>query len=271
MDRIEITNLRVFAHHGVYEEETTRGQDFYVNMSLYLDTRPAGLSDELEKSVDYGALCSFIDSFMKKNTYKLIETVAENMSREILVRFPEAERVKIKISKPHAPIPLPFDNVSVEIEREWHTAFIGLGSNMGDRQEYIDYALTQLEETQDVRIMQTSKIIETAPYGGVEMDPFLNGVTKVRTLLTPVELLRVCNEIEDGAKRERGIHWGPRTLDLDILFYDKMIMEDPDLTIPHADMKNRHFVLGPMAELAPGFVHPVYGKTMADMLEDLGN
>lgn len=101
------------------------------------------------------------------------------------------------------------------------------------------------------------------------MDPVLNGVVKIRTLLTPYELLAVCNRIETEAKRDRAVHWGPRTLDMDILFYDKLILEDEYLTIPHIDMKNRDFVLEPMAEIAPGMVHPVYQKTMADLLNEL--
>lgn len=269
MDKIQVKGLKVFAHHGVYPEESAQGQDFFVNVCLYTDTRPAGKADDLEQSVDYGELSMFIDRYMKEHTYKLLESVTENLAREILLRYPKTASVKISVSKPHAPIPLPFEEVSVSIERSFHEAYIGFGSNVGDREEYIRKGLETLENESDIFLLRTSTIIETEPYGGVEMDPVLNGVVKIKTLLNPYELLAVLNRIEAEAKRDRAVHWGPRSLDLDILFYDKLILEDEYLTIPHIDMKNRAFVLEPMAEIAPGFVHPVYGKTMADMLNEL--
>ena len=126
-----------------------------------------------------------------------------------------------------------------------------------------------LENENDIYVLRTSEIIETEAYGDVATEAFLNGVIKVKTLLTPYELLRICHEIEKKAGRVRTAHWGNRTLDLDILFYDEMILEDEYLTIPHIDIKNRDFVLIPMAEIAPGFVHPVYRLTMKDMKENL--
>lgn len=269
MDKIQVKGLKVFAHHGVYPEESAQGQNFYVSATLYVDTRPAGLTDDLEQSVDYGDLCLFMDRYMKKHTFKLLETVTENLAREILHRYPLVWSVEVSVSKPHAPIPLPFEDVAVTIQRQWHEVYIGFGSNVGDREEYIEKGLASLAHEKDIEVLQTSTIIETEPYGGVEMEPVLNGVVKVKTLLTPYELLKVCNRIEAEASRDRSIHWGPRTLDLDILFYDKLVLEDSALTIPHVDMKHRDFVLEPMVELSPGLVHPVYHKTMADMLNEL--
>lgn len=267
MDQIQIKGLKVFAHHGVYPEESSEGQDFLVDVCLETDTRAAGLSDDLEQSVDYGELCLFIDSFMKNHTYKLLESVTENLAREILLRYPKLTAATVGVSKPHAPIPLPFEDVSVTIRRAWHEAYIGFGSNLGDREEYIRKGLQTLENESDVFLLRTSTIIETEPYGGVKMDPVLNGAAKIRTLLSPYELLALCNRIEAEAGRKREIHWGSRTLDMDILFYDKLILEDDYLTIPHIDMINRDFVLEPMAEIAPSLVHPVYKRTMKDLLQ----
>lgn len=269
MDQIRIDRLKVFAHHGVYPEESAQGQNFYVSAILDVDTREAGLRDELSESVDYGSVSMFIDKYMKKNTFKLLEAVVENLAREILLKYPPVCSVTIKVSKPQAPIPLPFEDVSVTVKREWHTAYIAFGSNLGDREEYIRQGLEMLENENDIYVLRTSEIIETEAYGDVATEAFLNGVIKVKTLLTPYELLRVCHEIEKKAGRVRTAHWGNRTLDLDILFYDEMILEDEYLTIPHIDIKNRDFVLIPMAEIAPGFVHPVYRLTMKDMKENL--
>lgn len=269
MDQIRIDRLKVFAHHGVYPEESVQGQNFYVSAILDVDTREAGLRDELSESVDYGSVSMFIDKYMKKNTFKLLEAVVENLAREILLKYPLVHSVTLKVSKPQAPIPLPFEDVSVTVKRGWHVAYIAFGSNLGDREEYIRQGLEMLENENDIYVLRTSEIIETEAYGDVATEAFLNGVIKVKTLLTPYELLRVCHEIEKKAGRVRTAHWGNRTLDLDILFYDEMILEDEYLTIPHIDIKNRDFVLIPMAEIAPGFVHPVYRLTMKDMKENL--
>lgn len=269
MDFITITNLEVFAHHGVFPEENENGQNFYINAKLYLSTRNAGLTDELSQSVHYGEVCELIYRHMREHTYKLLETVAEQLAAEIFESYPLVERLRLEICKPHAPITLPFENVSVTIERGWQRAFVAFGSNMGERRDYIEKALTAMKEHKQIRVKKISSVYETKPYGGVEQEDFLNGAVMMDTLLYPKELLAFLQDLEKRAGRERTIHWGPRTLDLDILFYgDRRIWED-DLTVPHPDMKNRDFVLKPMAEIAPYFIHPVYGKTMKEMLKEL--
>ncbi len=269
MDEIRIDNLEVYAYHGVFPEENEKGQPFYVNMVLYTDTREAGLQDELTLSTHYGEVCHFVTTWMQEHTCKLIETVAENVAREVLKAFPLVQAIDVEIRKPQAPIGLPFESVSVKIHRAWHKAYIALGSNMGDKETYLADAVKGLAEMKDTKVLQVSEWIVTEPYGGVEQDCFLNGVAEVRTLLTPRELLSGLHELEKAAGRERKVHWGPRTLDLDIIFYDKRIYEDEALIIPHVDMENRDFVLKPMAELAPNFRHPILQKTMKQLMEGL--
>ena len=127
-------------------------------------------------------------------------------------------------------------------------------------------AIDKLQEDDSIRLLKMSSLIETPPYGGVEMDPVLNGVFKIRTLYTPEELLFKCNQIEQCAGRCRNVHWGPRTLDLDILFYDELVLHSDILQIPHLDIRNRSFVLEPLNEIDPGFVHPIYKQTIHDLL-----
>lgn len=269
MDKIKIQDLEVFAYHGVYPEENEQGQNFYINATLFLATRKAGQSDDLALSVNYGEVCHFINAYMKQHTFKLIETVAERMAEAILLQFPLIEAIRLEIRKPSAPVGLPFVSVSVEIERKWHTAYIAIGSNIGNKQQYITNAITQIKEHALLNVTKISELLVTKPYGGVEQDDFLNGVMEVKTLLSPEELLDFLHEVEQKAGRERLIHWGPRTLDLDIIFYDDIIYDSETLTIPHADMHNRDFVLIPMNEIAPYQRHAVSGKTVCQMLQEL--
>lgn len=270
MDVIKIEGLKCFAYHGVYNEEKEKGQDFILDIWLYLDLSEAGKTDNLELTVDYGELCEVAKRYVCENKFDLLETVVQNLSRLILIRYANLlHGVKICMRKPNAPISAEFKNVGVEIERYWHDVFIGIGSNIGDREKYLKKGLKLLDLKDDVIIEEVSMFIETEPYGGVKMDHVLNGVARIKTLLEPYELLKICNEIENELGRERVVRWGPRTFDMDILFYDKLILEDKCLTIPHIDIKNRDFVLRPMVEIAPGFVHPVYNKTMQDMLVEL--
>ena len=268
-DVIRIRGLRIFAHHGVFEEETRLGQMFVVNATLYTSTRKGGLADALEDTISYADVCLFLTDYLQKNTWKLLEAAVEHTCRALLLQFPLLHAVELELEKPSAPIPLPFDSVSVCIRRGWHRSFVALGSNLGDKKGYLDGAVDALKSDPCIRLKKVSSYLVTAPYGGVEQDDFLNGAVELETLYTPEELLDVLHAIEQDAKRERLVHWGPRTLDLDILFYDDLVQDNMVLTLPHPDMQNRDFVLQPMAELAPHFVHPVFHKTMGQLLKEL--
>ncbi len=268
-DEIRIEGLEVYAYHGVYPEEREKGQTFYVNATLYTDTHKAGLEDKLELSTNYGDVCLFINQWMKENTYQLLEAVAEKLSKAILLKYNLISSVDLEIRKPEAPIELPFGCVSVKVHRGWHKVYLALGSNMGDKEDYINGAIHALKDHPQIKVNKISDMIVTKPYGGVKQDDFLNGALEAETLLSPEELLEACHDIEDAANRRRTIHWGPRTLDIDILFYDKLIFESDTLVIPHPDLENRDFVLKPMNMLAPNFRHPVLKKTMAQLLQEL--
>lgn len=269
MDIIRIDNLEVYAYHGVYDEEKEKGQYFYVNAELYTNTRKAGMNDDLDASTNYGTVCDFIHDFMTKHTYDLIETVAEQLAQTLLLEFKLVKSVLLEIRKPHAPIEKEFESVSVEIERGWHEAFVAFGSNLGDKEKFIDEAIEALSNLPQINIVAISDKIVTEPYGNVEQDVFLNGVMKIETLLPADELLQILQKVEEHAGRERKIHWGPRTLDLDIIFYDDDIISEDDLIVPHPDMKNRDFVLKPLMQIAPYKLHPVYRKTISDMYAEL--
>ena len=270
-EEIHIENLEFFARHGVFPEETKLGQKFIVSLTMYMNTRKAGKSDNLEVSVDYGAVSHFITDYMKENTFLLIEAAAENLVRELLLHFPLVKGIDLELKKPWAPIGLPVEYASVKISRFWHRAYLGMGSNLGDKKGYLDQAVEKIKEDPECVVEKVSQYLVTEPYGGVEQDDFLNACMVVRTLLSPEELLDKLHEIEQEAHRERIIHWGPRTLDLDILMYDDLVMESDDLIIPHIEMDKREFVLKPLCEIAPNLRHPILKKTVSQLLAAITN
>ena len=142
---------------------------------------------------------------------------------------------------------------------------------MGDKRAHVEAGIRVLREEPGIRLGQISDMIVTEPYGGVDQDDFLNGCLELETLLTPHELLEVLHKAEQQEKRERLIHWGPRTLDLDLLFYDDEILESPELVVPHPEIEKRTFVLEPLAQIAPWKVHPVLKKRIKTLLEELEN
>jgi len=145
--------------------------------------------------------------------------------------------------------------------------FLALGSNLGDKEKNILDSLKLLEE--NCVISKLSSLIKTKPVGFLEQPDFLNGVVGIETVLTTRELLDHCLAIEKKLGRMRTIKNGPRTIDLDILFYGDEIIADEDLIIPHPRLQERRFVLEPLAEIAPEFVHPVMKKKIIDILQEL--
>ncbi len=270
MDKITIKNLEVFCNHGVYKEENVLGQKFLVDAELFLPTRKAGRSDEMADSVSYGDVCRLISKEMKKQNDNLLERVAERLAEQILLQFALIKTVRIEVKKPWAPVMTHLDYASVSIERGWHRVYVGAGSNMGDRQAYLDEAGKKLESDGWIRHFRAAEVIETEPYGYLDQDKFLNTVFEFDTLYEPRELLGKLQQLEQEAHRVREFRWGPRTLDLDLLLFDDMVTEEEDLVIPHPEMTKRMFVLEPLCELNPYAVHPLYRKRFREYKETMG-
>ena len=269
MDKIFVKDLEVFAHHGVMQQEKELGQKFLISLELFLDLKEAGKSDDLSMTVNYGELCHEAEKEFQRESYDLIERAAEKLAEFILLNYNKVERVKVSIKKPWAPIGRSLLYAGIKIDRVWHTAYIGMGSNMGNKLENIKTAIAKINESIYTRVTRISESYETKPVGYTEQDNFVNSAIQVRTLLTPVELIRFLLKVEAELKRERIIKWGPRTIDLDVLLYDDIITSFEEIVIPHPRMHERMFVLKPLKDIAPYVMHPILNKRITELEEQL--
>lgn len=148
-----------------------------------------------------------------------------------------------------------------------HIVYIALGTNLGDRRANLRTAIRSLPTA--VTVIDESPIYETPPWGYEDQPAFLNMVVKAETNLEPESLLIYLKHIEAELGREKSIRWGPRLIDLDILFYDNLVIESPPLVIPHPRLHERAFVLVPLADIAPDLVHPVIQRKVSDLLSGI--
>jgi len=148
------------------------------------------------------------------------------------------------------------------------TVYIGIGSNLGDREDNCERAIKLLIDN-EITVTKRSSMAETEPWGVKEQPDFINMAVEIKTGLTPEELLSLLKNIEVDVGRLPTSHWGPRIIDLDILFYDDVVMDTPELQIPHPGISEREFVLKPLAEIAPDKMHPVLKKSIKDLLSEI--
>lgn len=268
MDSIFIKDIVVFAHHGVFKEEKTLGQKFLIDLKLKMNLQPSAILKDLKKTVHYGILSNDILQIFKEKSNDLIETCAEEIAIFVLKNYKVVKEVTVCVKKPWAPVNLPLDNVLVEITRKRHRVFLALGSNVGDSYKYLKDA-KEMIKSEYTTINKESKIYKTKPWGFVMQDDFLNQVIEIETFFESFSLLKEIQKIENKLARERKIHWGPRTIDIDILFFDDEKIYTDDLIIPHPYIEKRAFVLEPLKEIAPFFIHPVLNRSISDLFEML--
>ena len=265
MDKIIIENLELIAEHGVFKEEKFLGQKFIISVEMITDTREAGKTGNLNASTHYGFVADDIEKIFTSQSFDLIETCAEKIAEMILTKYPLISEVKVTVKKPWAPIRKHFDFVAVEITRKWHTVYLSLGTNMGDKKKNLLEAIEKIGKLENTKVTSQSTILETEPFGYTEQDMFLNACIEIKTLFTPQELLEKLLNIELEMGRVRTIKWGPRIIDIDILFFDDEIIQDKNLAVPHPWISERMFVLEPLCEIAPNLIHPLERKPVATL------
>jgi 2-amino-4-hydroxy-6-hydroxymethyldihydropteridine diphosphokinase len=210
---------------------------------------------------------------VKKVAKKIVKMKAKKAAKKV-IRKAAKKPVKKTASKKKATKITPVKTAKKErpLKKGPHIAYLGLGSNVGDREEYIEQAIFLLSKTPGIKIVKKSSNNETeAEGGGPDQPQFLNAAVQIQTMFDPYKLLSVLQETESALGREREVDWGPRTIDLDILLYDDQIISDDKLQIPHPLLHERVFVLKPLSEIAPKVVHPVLEKTIEDIYEERKN
>lgn len=277
LDRVSLAGLRVYAYHGVLPGERQYGQEFVIDVVLWLDTRAAAAADDLALAADYSAITGRIARLASGPPVQLIETLAQRLADGCLAE-PAVQEVEITVHKPQAPIPHRFADVSVTIQRKRPTGdgpggeqpvVIALGSNLGDRLGHLQGAVDALAGTPGLTQARVSPVYQTAPVGGPAQPDYYNAVLTARTVLPPRALLDRCQQVENAFGRVRAETWGPRTLDLDIIVYGDVVTDDPELTLPHPRAGERAFVLAPWHTIDPDAVIPGRGS-VADLLAAAG-
>ncbi len=263
-DKILIRGLEVGACHGVHAEEKVNPQPFIFDADIYTEFYSAAKQDDINATVNYSKVCDILVETATKNCYNLIETLAYSGVYALFEGL-NFKKISLTVYKPQAPVKHKFGTVGVTVTAEKEVAYLSLGSSMGDRKKYLDTAIKLLSETRGVKVKNVSSYIETEPYGGAAENRFLNCAAEVETVLAPRQLLNEIHRIEGECGRVRDVHWGDRTLDIDIVFFGRQVIEECDLQIPHPEYSKRAFVLKPLNEIAPEFVCPVFHKKVKDL------
>ena len=264
-----IRDYEVTACHGVNPEEKTEAQRFVISAVLDYDIARAAESDDIAQTVSYAHVCKLIKAFLCEESKNLLECLAMSLARKIMLVYPAFARAEVTVDKPDAPMKGVFRSVAVRAVVKRTTAYIGMGSSLGDRDACMDKAVKLLRADRLVLSVRESRRIPTAPYGGAAQNEFLNSALEVVTLYDADGLFALMRRVENECGRERKVHWGDRTLDLDLLLFGGEVRGTGDLILPHPEVAKRDFVLVPLAELAPHTVHPLSGKRVSELLSEL--
>lgn len=258
MDKITLSKMEFEGHTGCLDFEKADGQKFIVSLDLFTDRIKGCYTDELGDTIDYACIFEVVKQTVTADSGNLIEHLAQKISDNVLKSDERIAGVRVTVSKPEAPVKGIFETMEVTIERaRKEFVILSLGSNLGNREENIlaaEEALRSLDGTEGFRY---ASIYETEPVGLEDQPYFLNTCVGFYTDIEPLELLDKIHVIENELHRTREVRWGPRTIDIDIIFYGDRVIMKPELTVPHPRWYLRSFVTVPLRELKDvGQDHP---------------
>jgi dihydroneopterin aldolase/2-amino-4-hydroxy-6-hydroxymethyldihydropteridine diphosphokinase len=280
MFKIVIKNLNLFGYHGVKEIEKKNGQNFRYNIVILLN-KDNFLSknkseDNLENTLNYSEVIKIVKDINENSRFNLLETLTQTITDKIFETSPLVEKVSVRIEKTSPPIKENLESVGIEYNRNKKSIesgmrsnkkngsesdgadiYISLGSNVGNREDNLRKAVDIIRSNPGIEIIKVSSIYETEPMYLKEQDSFYNIVLQARVdkKIGPFELMGFLKGIEyDMGRKRLEKKYGPRIIDLDLLYYGEMSIESDFLTVPHPRMAERKFVLVPLSELAPEFV-----------------
>lgn len=264
-----LSNLEFYGYHGYFPEENVLGQRFKVSIEAYGELSLSHTSGDLDDSVSYVDIFDVVKEVFYSKKYKILEQLGYDIGKAIIAKFFRIKSVQVLVMKPEVPIPVTCDyfGIQQEIKRET-IAYLGLGSNLGDREGYLNSAIHQLDFHKEIEVTKTSKVYETDPFGYEDQGMFLNMVVEVKTSLSPRALLKYCNHIESNLLRQRDVKWGPRTIDVDILTYEDYTSDEEILTLPHPGVTQRAFVLLPLKDVVEADFS-INGKNIDEMISDV--
>jgi dihydroneopterin aldolase/2-amino-4-hydroxy-6-hydroxymethyldihydropteridine diphosphokinase len=278
-DKILIEGLKAWGRHGVLDFEKQYSQAFTVDIEIWADISKAYLSDNLEDTINYASIYDIIKSVIETQSFRLVERLAYVIVEKVFLHDLRIQRIKIRLIKNKAPLDGQVDDIGVEIEKsrtdvlmqdrcmnaesdisaaetgtkaetdEGYRAVLALGSNVGDRYQNIQKAIERLSDCRGIVILNKSKLYETEPVGYADQEKFYNAAILVQTTLNPFDLYSKIKDIENNLGRKKTFRWGPRLIDIDIIAYERCVINTKGLTLPHKEYMQRAFVLKPISDM----------------------
>lgn len=282
MFRIIIKDLNLFGYHGVKESEKKDGQNFCFNIEILLNKNSFLNGDSIENTLNYSEVIKLVKDINSNRRFNLLETLSQEIANRIMGMSFLIEKVSVKIEKTSPPIKENIESVGVEyildrkslesggegkLESSEVDVYMSLGSNVGNRENNLRKAVDLIGRSPNINIIKVSSIYETEPMYFKDQDSFYNIVlqAQVDRELSPFEMMGFLKGIEYGFGRKRSEkRYGPRIIDIDLLYYGEMVIESNFFTVPHPGIEERKFVLVPFSEIAPEFI--IEGKNIKNFI-----
>lgn len=280
MFRIIIKDLNLFGYHGVKESEKKDGQNFRFNIEILINQGSFLNDDDIDSTVNYSEVIRLVKRINSSERFNLLETFSQTIAEDIMKISPLVEKVMVRIEKTSPLIKENLKSVGVEYvlgrKREEKDksknkkvdVFLSLGSNVGDRENNLRKAVDMIGDNPHINILEVSSIYETEPMYLKDQNSFYNVVLQAHTgiELGPFEMMGFLKGIEFGFGRKRTKKkYGPRIIDIDLLYYGEIVIESDFLTVPHPGIEERKFVLAPLSEIAPEFI--IKGENIKEFIK----